>query len=169
MNMPKTIEKGPFYSQGLNFTCKRCSSCCRFDSGYVFLSLKDVLVIEKTLDMKQTEFIQTYCRWIESVNNTYQLALKEKTNYDCIFWKDKIKKEQKPEDNLEGGCSVYEVRPLQCRAYPFWHSILCDKDTWKMAARDCPGMDRGDLYTRDSIEKWLALRQNEPIMSKGEF
>jgi len=167
--MPKALEKSPFYSQGLNFSCIRCSACCRYESGFVFLSQKDVLVIEKALNMKHPEFIQTYCRWISSVNNTCQLALKEKTNFDCIFWTDKLKEGQIQEENIEEGCSIYNARPLQCRAFPFWAAVVCDKESWEMTAKDCPGMGQGVLHSRDSIEKWLALRQNEPIMSKGVF
>ena len=32
----------PFYKDGLCFECQRCSGCCRFDSGYVFLSHEDL-------------------------------------------------------------------------------------------------------------------------------
>ena len=113
-------------------------------------------MLVSALNMEHREFTETYCRWIPSVNGTEQLSLKEKSNYDCIFWGSK-----------EGGCTVYESRPLQCRAFPFWRSLLGDKSSWNAAARDCPGMGRGMLHSVDIIEKWLAAPKKEPIISRG--
>ena len=146
--------ESPFYAQGLRFSCTRCSACCRHDSGYVFLSGKDVSILGAALDMEYGEFTKVYCRWIPSVNGTWQLSLREKSNFDCIFW-------------TEEGCSVYEKRPLQCRSFPFWQSVVCDKRNWKMTAQGCPGMGRGSLHSTDSIKKWLALRLKEPIISRS--
>ena len=108
--------------------------------------------------MGYNEFIAAYCRWIPAAGGCRQLSLKEKSNYDCIFW---IKK------GREGGCSVYETRPLQCRAFPFWSTVVSSQSSWKATAADCPGMGRGVLHSRDSIEKWLAQRQKEPIIEDG--
>eukprot|EP00613_Pedinella_sp_CCMP2098_P066871 CAMPEP_0171980084 /NCGR_PEP_ID=MMETSP0993-20121228/259757_1 /TAXON_ID=483369 /ORGANISM="non described non described, Strain CCMP2098" /LENGTH=393 /DNA_ID=CAMNT_0012632261 /DNA_START=51 /DNA_END=1232 /DNA_ORIENTATION=- len=33
-----------------------------------------------------------------------------------------------------GKCSIYEVRPLQCRTYPFWPSLLEDAEAWSAEA-----------------------------------
>ena len=155
--MLKTPEKSPFYAQGLRFSCVRCSACCRFESGYVFLSGKDTSLLSNALNMGEKEFIGVYCRWIPADNGDYMLSLREKSDRDCIFWS----------DASVGGCSVYDSRPLQCRAFPFWESVLNDKSSWEMTAMGCPGMDSGTHHSQDSIEKWLAARQKEPIMSKG--
>ena len=37
-----------------------------------------------------------------------------------------------------------------------------------MTARDCPGLGRGDLHSRETIEKWLALRNEEPVIERIE-
>ena len=154
-NMLEAAGRDPFYAQGLRFSCTRCSACCRFESGYVFLSKKDASRLMAALNMGYKEFTETYCRWIFSGNGIYQLSLKEKSNNDCIFWVQGI------------GCSVYDSRPLQCRAFPFWSSVVNSQKDWKKTGADCPGMDRGMLHSPDSIEKWLVLQQNEPIISKS--
>ena len=151
----KTRVNDLFYAQGLRFSCVRCSACCRHESGYVFLSEKDTSVLGAALNMGYEELAEAYCRWIPSDNGTWQLSLKEKSNYDCVFWLRK------------GGCSVYNARPLQCRAYPFWSSVLSSKGSWKEAGKDCPGIGLGTLVSFKSIKKWLDLRQKEPIISKG--
>jgi len=157
--MLKEAEKSPFYAQGLLFSCTRCSACCRFESGFVFLSEKDVSLLCTALKMELMSFTKTYCRWTPAENGKFQLSLKEKSNYDCIFW---------AKEPVEG-CAVYDQRPLQCRAFPFWSSIVDNKNSWEMAARDCPGMGKGTLHSRDSVEKWLVAREKEPIISKGNL
>ena len=86
----------------------------------------------------------------------FELSLKEKRNYDCIFWSQKY----------DGGCLVYESRPLQCRTFPFWVSVMSDKNSWERTALDCPGMNKGTFYSQDSIKNLLAMRQIEPIILK---
>ena len=147
-------EAGSFYAQGLRFSCTRCSACCRYEEGYVFLSGKDVSLLAEALKVEYEEFKEIYCRWIPLLNGKKQLSLKEKANYDCILW--------------DRGCSVYESRPLQCRAFPFWPHAVGSRSAWEAVSVDCPGIGRGDLHSGDSIEKWLALQQNEPIISRGE-
>jgi Fe-S-cluster containining protein len=154
--MLKEAENSPFYAQGLLFSCTRCSACCRFESGFVFLSEKDASLLCTALNMEFLDFTETYCRWTPAENGEFQLSLKEKSNYDCIFW---------AKEPVEG-CTVYDQRPLQCRAFPFWPSIVDNKSNWEMAAGDCPGMGSGKLHSRDSVKEWLLAREEEPIISR---
>ncbi len=141
----------PFYKKGLRFECKRCSACCRFEPGYVFLSNKDISRLLKALKCTREYFIETYCRIID-INGIKRISLKEKSNYDCIFWED-------------GGCIVYKQRPLQCRSYPFWSPHLASLEDWNKLSKSCPGINCGDLYSRQEIEWWLAIRMKEPIIN----
>jgi len=162
--MGKALKNNNFYADGLNFSCKRCSTCCRFEAGFVFLSKKDVSHLAAALDMNYNDFIMTHCRWIPGNDGKKLLSLQEKPNYDCIFWS----------SGETEGCSLYEKRPLQCRLFPFWESIVKTKSSWDMTARDCPGMNQGTLHSENSIEKMLSMRQSEVIISRdaiqmGEF
>ena len=152
---PKT-GKTPFYTWGLYFSCIRCSACCRYESGYVFLSEADLSVLLAFFNKGRKDFIYSYCRWIPAAetnsNGREQLSLKEKQNFDCIFW--------------DQGCTVYNSRPLQCRAFPFWQWILKSEKNWKQMASECPGIGKGTLHTAESIENWLSLRQKEPIIER---
>ena len=156
-NMVETRQKSPFYANGLRFSCIRCSVCCRHESGYVFLSKKDAFLLTNALNTGYREFLEIFCRWVPSANGTEQLSLKEKSNYDCIFFGG---------EKSEDGCSVYETRPLQCRAFPFWSSVVSSRENWKMTAVACPGMDRGMLHSAESVTNWLAQRQKEPIIER---
>ena len=144
-------KKKPFYKLGLRFSCTRCSGCCRIGPGYVFLSEKDVQLLAEGLQMKYTDVMEIHCRWVPSWDGKMQLSLKEKADFDCIFWQD--------------GCKVYPYRPLQCRTFPFWESILCDRKNWEELS--CPGAGKGTLHSMEYIESCLAQRNFEQIVSRG--
>ena len=167
--MLKASTKGKFYAQGLNFSCKRCSACCRFEAGYVFLSRKDASLLCAALSMDYDSFLKTYCRWVPEKSGSQQLSLKEKSNYDCVFWNSRQSDGSLVNQGcfVDEGCFVYEARPLQCRTFPFWPSIMRSKHNWKMTAEDCPGMNQGALHSEDSIREMLSMRQAEPIISKN--
>jgi Fe-S-cluster containining protein len=150
------MTKQPFYAGGLRFTCKRCSSCCRHESGYVFLSREDLDAMAAAQEMGCGEFVKTWCRWVSFGQELEYLSLKEKANYDCIFWKD--------------GCVVYPSRPLQCRTFPFWDSIVCSAAAWEKAGLECPGIGEGEFYSMARIEERAQARLSQPVIirnSKG--
>ncbi|MDR1428749.1 MAG: YkgJ family cysteine cluster protein [Spirochaetaceae bacterium] len=152
----------PFYARGLNFSCRRCSDCCRLEAGFVFLSVSDLDALAAVLGMKKGAFIGTYCRWVPDAGFSVPdgrggggrelLSLREKSNFDCIFWKD--------------GCTVYGARPLQCRTFPFWESIVHSLESWNACMRDCPGMGKGRAYSCAEIEIMLTRGASEPIITR---
>jgi Fe-S-cluster containining protein len=141
-----------FYSRGLRFECTRCSRCCRFTPGYVFLSERDLERLSSALALMRAEFLRQYCRKI-AFGAIQRISLTEKPNLDCVFWK-------------EGGCSVYEARPLQCRSFPFWSSCLSSRKEWEQTSRHCPGIGKGRLHDLEEIEGWLRMRAQEGFVEE---
>jgi Fe-S-cluster containining protein len=44
----------------------------------------------------------------------------------------------------QGKCSVYEVRPTQCKTFPYWPELL-EKNNFKNEAKEaCPGIGKGE-------------------------
>ena len=145
-------DREPFCEAGLRFSCTRCSSCCRKESGFVYLSENDLSRLSKELQMDYTAFIKTWCRWVSFEAGRERLSLREKSNFDCIFWND--------------GCTVYHARPLQCRAFPFWDHVVCSRDAWEAAGVQCPGINNGDLHGRDEIAGFLGLMEEELVVER---
>jgi len=143
----------PFYDSGLKFSCKRCSSCCRYDSGFVFLSEKDLEKMTEELKTDRNSFIKMYCRWVKDWDGKEVLSLKEKSSKDCILW--------------DQSCVVYSARPLQCRAFPFWENIMASAESWETAASGCPGINNGEFHTRKKIEEQIRMRTSEPIINRS--
>ena len=144
------MESKVFYQDGLRFECTRCSRCCRHTPGYVFLSSSDVEILSVALGRSRQETLGAYCRPVQ-LGLARRISLKEKANFDCILWEN-------------GGCSVYEARPLQCRSFPFWSGCVSSLEEWENHGRQCPGIGQGALHSREEIDKWLEQRLKDGFL-----
>jgi uncharacterized protein len=153
MNLPvlefpnKTDE--PWFSQGLRFTCSQCGNCCSGGPGFVWVSDEEIAKLADFLGTTPKQVIRKYCRKVGR-----QIALKEikhpKHGHDCIFIKEISAGDSSHAKRI---CSVYEVRPLQCRTWPFWDGNLASPKAWQRAAKTCLGMNRGESFSRGRIER----------------
>lgn len=143
-------EDANFYHDGLRFHCTRCSMCCRFDTGYVFLSDADLRRMAEGLEEPIETVAETYCRRVQ-LGPVSRLSLREQSNKDCVFW-------------VGGECSIYEHRPLQCRSYPFWPAHLGSRREWDELVRECPGVNIGRVHTAAEIRGWLAAHARETLL-----
>lgn len=102
----------------------------------MWIRIEDIYRIAEFLGMPDRDFIRQYVR---KVGERYSLI--ELPNGNCVFY--------------ENGCTIYPVRPAQCRTFPFWKEILEKPGNWQRAAADCPGMNQGPLHTAEEIESLL--------------
>src|SRR5262249_48805326 len=72
-----------------------------------------------------------------------QVSLREKANGDCVLF------------DRQKGCTVYPVRPRQCRTWPFWESNLKTPEDWARTERICPGSGEGELIPVEEITRRL--------------
>lgn len=153
--IPSEGADAPWYEGGLKFTCSQCGNCCTGGPGYVWISKEEIRRLAEFLKLTPAEVVERYCRKVDG-----KFSLNEHRNsaglYDCTFLT-----EQKVTERVDGrrvtvtrrGCSVYPVRPLQCRTWPFWPENLWAKNTWDHAAKRCHGMNGGRrTFTREQIE-----------------
>ena len=123
----------PWYAGGLCFSCTGCGDCCRHEEGYVWVSPERIASIARFLGMDHEQVMARYVRRVGR-----RLSLVEKPNLDCVFW--------------DNGCTIYPVRPTQCRTYPFWPENVESKEDWEAESEGCPGIDRGRRYSREEID-----------------
>lgn len=128
-NSPLAVVQGDetWYKAGLAFKCTGCGKCCTGSPGYVWVTHEEIVALADYLKLSLSDFSKLYLRL---VNGRY--ALKEKMpNYDCIF--------------LDGKqCSVYSLRPKQCKTFPWWVQNLETPEDWEMASRRCEGINHPD-------------------------
>lgn len=84
------------------FKCLQCNACCR-QTGYVRLTPQEPDIIAAFLAMDVYAFIKTYTCLTK---DRQALSLIEKKTGECIFLT--------PE-----GCRINDVKPAQCRDFPF--------------------------------------------------
>lgn len=125
-----------WYAAGLRFKCTRCGDCCRGEPGYVWVNFDETERMAALLGMPFREFEASFLRRVGR-----RISLIEKDNGDCVFWENGI------------GCRVYNVRPVQCRHFPFWLQNIESPEAWERACRRCLGMGHGKLYSADEIER----------------
>ena len=152
-------DRSPWYDGGLSFTCTQCGNCCTGGPGYVWISEAELSRLAEYLKLSLDDVIEKYARRIGN-----RFSLKERRNaagsYDCIFLQE-IKVPSAAGDSVvhtKRVCSVYPVRPLQCRTWPFWDGNIASKENWRRAGRRCPGIDRGRKFTFEQIEEIRAAK-----------
>jgi len=114
----------PWYKNGLGFSCTGCGKCCTGGPGVVWLTEEEVEDIAEYLNMPLVQFTKKYIRIIGD-----RIALKELLpKYDCVFLK-------------ENKCTIYPVRPKQCKSFPFWSTLLESEEAWNEAEKYCEGIN----------------------------
>lgn len=127
----------PWYRGGLQFQCSGCGDCCTGAPGYVWVNGEEIEAIAGAVGAESIEdFEDAYVRRVGA-----RKSLREFPDGACVFFDTETRK-----------CQVYEVRPRQCRTWPFWESNLRSPKTWQETCENCPGSGEGRLYTLDEIE-----------------
>ena len=130
----------PWYQDGLRFRCTRCGHCCTGSPGYVWVNEEELAAIAQYRHESAQQVIGLYTRATHRGR-----SLREKANGDCIFY-----------DRNEG-CTIYRVRPRQCRTWPFWESNVCSPEAWQRTCRECPGSGHGELISAEEITRRLRV------------
>ncbi len=131
----------PWYHAGLRFECQGCGRCCTGDPGYVWVEDEEIAALANALQMSREEFEQLFVRWVGQ-----RRSLVELPNGDCVFF-----------DNQSRRCRVYELRPRQCRTWPFWESNVRSNQAWQQTCRVCPGSGQGPVVPRETVERLVAV------------
>jgi Fe-S-cluster containining protein len=148
--MPESPQTGLWYAGGLAFECSRCGRCCAGpEEGFVWISEPEIEALTKHLKMPIEHFRRVYLR---REGRRYTIVENARTK-DCIFLRRDPSTSSGPSPSTGSGprCSIYDLRPSQCRTWPFWPSNLRDPDCWSTAAQRCRGINRGPLHTLDEI------------------
>ena len=116
---------------GFNFAfdpkgCNTCAgNCCIGESGYIWINQKEIqsLALHLNLSIDNLKF-----RYLNKIG--YKYSIKEvqlaSNNFACCFFN--LEKRQ---------CSVYDVRPVQCRTFPFWDYF---KENEEEVYKECPAI-----------------------------
>jgi Fe-S-cluster containining protein len=124
----------------LHFKCTGCGDCCTGGADYVVeVTREEQRRIQSHLGISWRWFRRRYVRRLDDGSESLEDA-----DNACIF--------------LDAGrrCRIYEVRPTQCRTYPFWPTLLTSERVWNAEARRCEGIGRGPVVPVTTIRARLA-------------
>ena len=140
LTMTDSSVNPTWYAAGLAFECQQCGRCCSGpEEGYVWVTEVEIAQIAALLGITPERFRNHHCR---RVSGRYTI-LEHRHSRNCTFL-----------EPCHGGlgCSIYSVRPSQCRTWPFWQHNLDAPDDWARAGQRCRGINRGKLFTLEEIE-----------------
>jgi len=124
------LDKQIITKLGYNFGfrdgfCDECGGrCCTGESGYIWISEEEMAKAASFLLMDIQSFADAYLFAAKG-----RLSIREKEYngaHACIFF-----------DEKEKNCSIYDVRPTQCRTFPFWDYFKTHNEE---ALNECPAL-----------------------------
>ena len=125
------------------FECSRCGLCCgdtKEKTRHILLLKKEAYAISDEICLPKQEFTQEIT---DKTPYCYEMA--KGADGRCFFLKD-------------NQCSIYELRPLICRFYPFELKFEQDKDQHVFSfTLECPEIGRGKQVSGKDFEALFLL------------
>ena len=142
----------PYYqkTQGLRFECTRCGDCCT-RPGPVYLPRKELHRIAEFIGLSPRAFRARY--HVHPVDGVPSIDPGD--DKPCPFY------------DSDTGCTVFEIRPTQCRTFPFWPELVGRKRSWEKTARGCEGIHQGRRHTPLEIEE-LVIQCEKAGLPEGD-
>ncbi len=121
----KTIREA-LAGRTFDFACSACGRCCS-GPGEVYFTDEDLekIYIYLKLDANQAQALKR--KLIQFRRRGLHTHSSGKT---CLFLKKNL-------------CTIYPVRPLQCRTFPFWPSNFSSPESLDELRTECPGSLKG--------------------------
>lgn len=121
-----------FFDNGIRFQCQRCGACCTGEPGTIYVEQSEIPRIAHFTGIPLHDIIE---KFLYPFRDSY--SIREDQEGRCFFY--------------NNGCTIYPVRPNQCRSFPFWLENLRSEKEWRWVSDRCPGIGRGKLYTKMQI------------------
>ncbi|MFO7965045.1 MAG: YkgJ family cysteine cluster protein [Desulfobacterales bacterium] len=136
--MEALFKRHYFFDEGIRFACLQCGKCCAGEPGTVYVGNNEIKSIS---DFLHTPILHVIERYLYPYRDAY--SVREDDRGRCLFY--------------ENGCRIYPVRPVQCRTFPFWFENLRSELTWRQVEKECPGIGKGTLFSKEEILAILRL------------
>ena len=125
-------QRSYFFDNGIYFECQQCGNCCTGAPGIVRISDTEISAaadfLKTTINNFKTDCLYQY---------KGEYAIREHEDGRCLFY--------------ENRCRIYPVRPLQCKAFPFWLKVFRSEESFYRFKKECPGIGQGKLYSKSDI------------------
>lgn len=118
------------YKEGYSYCfdsskCESCGAkCCIGESGYIYVDEERIKILQEYFSLSLEEVQEKFLIKVGA-----RFSFKEKPyekGWACIFF-----------DEEKKNCSIYEIRPEQCRTFPFWPYF---KKNFEELEQECIGV-----------------------------
>ena len=133
------------YPQGLRFKCLKCGICC----GDTTEKNRHILLLKSEAEQIAASIGKPTAEFTVKVEGTEPYVYEiRKTAKDgkCVFLK-------------SNQCTVYSLRPLICRFYPFELKAVVNRNHEFHPTDECPGLGKGRLMREEHFGKLFKLAQ----------
>jgi Fe-S-cluster containining protein len=137
------------------FQCNMCALCC----GNTEKRVRHVLLLKsevKRISDSLTRSIEGFAVRIRG-HEPYVYEMKKTREGKCLFLKENI-------------CTVYMLRPLICRFYPFELQTTEDQEYKFTHTEECPGVRKGKRLKKDYFENLLQQAHDQlgkPLLARS--
>jgi Fe-S-cluster containining protein len=125
------------YPENIRFICNRCAKCC----GDTKEKVRSILLLEaeaERIAKKTSKKIEDFAEKVEKAH-PYVYQMRKTVEGKCVFLKDSL-------------CSIYYIRPLICKFYPFQLENT-ENDKFKFTyTKECPNIGKGQKLRRKFFE-----------------
>ena len=126
----------------VRFRCLKCGICCgdtKEKDRHVLLLRTEAKQIAKATSQPILHFtVEIKDRF------PYSYEMKKREDGKCVF----LENER---------CTIYPLRPLICRFYPFELKVLHDQKYTFLYTEECPGINKGQLLNVDYFNRMFQL------------
>ncbi|WP_300667708.1 YkgJ family cysteine cluster protein [Desulfoluna sp.] len=128
------------------FQCTQCGECCTGFGGN-YMTPEDVDRIAAFVGVSRERFLEDYCQMVDGLP---VIAVGEDGR--CVFFR--------------GNCTIHEVKPRMCRAWPFIDAVARVPSNWELMAGACPGIQTG--FPLEEVRRIVRLEIDKLDKARNE-
>ena len=116
--------------ESMPFECSSCGKCCQRGGGDVYMNRSEFTAAAAFLNVTEDDFIRQYSQHVllDERQQVSWIHFSSKGSGRCVFLE--------PETQH---CRIHAVKPVQCRAYPFYPTYLKSPEAWAAECRRADG------------------------------
>ena len=130
------------YPVAVRFKCIKCGTCC----GDTKEKTRHILLLNTEAEQIAKATLQPISEFTVKIKDKapYSYEMKKTEDRKCIFL----------ENNC---CTIYAVRPLICRFYPFELKIAHSQKYTFLYTDECPSINKGPILSKNYFRKLFRL------------
>lgn len=129
------------YPRRIYFSCERCALCCG-DTEHRIRSIFLLRIEANRIARKTFKDIAEFAERIDGFE-PYVYVIKKTDEGRCIFLKN-------------NACTIYQVRPLVCRFYPFELNLEYERYVFACSS-ECPAIGKGPRVKKEYFRRLFEM------------